>query len=64
MSDLHEAAGLILEPVVKYLHEPPILRNAVDELYLLLDDKQAEDDNAAEMHMEVLRELEDLNGVA
>ena len=64
MSDLHEAVELILEPVVKYLHEPPILRNAVDEVYLLLDDKQDEDDNAAEMHMEVLRELEDARGAA
>lgn len=64
MSDLHEAVGLILEPVVKYLNEPPALRNAVDEVYRLLDDKQGEDDNQADMHMELLRELEDLHGAA
>ena len=61
-SDLHEAVEMILEPVVKYLNEPPVLRNAVDEVYLVLDDKQSEDENAADMHMELLRELEDRDG--
>lgn len=64
MSDLHEAVGLILEPVVKRLNEPPVLRDAVDEVYRLLDDKQGEDDNFADMHMELLRELEDRDGAA
>jgi hypothetical protein len=61
-SDLHEAVEMILEPVVKYLNAPPALRNAVDEVYLVLDDKQSEDENAADMHMELLRELEDRDG--
>lgn len=58
-SDLHDAVALVLEKVNHRLGEPPILREAIDEVYLIVADHMDDDANAADMHMEALRELED-----
>lgn len=61
-SDLRDACELILEPVYRRLGEPPILRDAIDQVYSVIGDHMTEADVSADMHMELLRELEELRG--